>query len=191
MNPPPRRLTDGMTPDPNSPAAPGPDPESALAEWADWPHLRPINEMLAGEASRVPLPPGLVQRVYQASVTHLAGPPEIARRPARSYWVEPLIHGRLAAWGRLAMAASIGVAFLVSLRVMRFQPRASAPPVAALVLSPDEELVLFDLEAGVDRVLGLATDSPLGEIANILLTRDMTFRDLAADVAVLASDVEM
>jgi hypothetical protein len=190
MNLPPGRLTDDMSPDPTSPSGAGPDPESAFAEWADWPQLRPIDEMLAREAAGQPLPPGLTQRVYDASVTHLPGS-AVARRRSRSFWVEPLVQGRFATWGRLAMAASIAVAFMVSLQVMQFQPKAGMPTAAAVVLSPDEELVLFDLEAGVDRVLGLVSDSPLGEVENILLTRDMTFRDLTADLALLAADVEM
>lgn len=189
MNLPRRRLTDDMSPDPTSPSGAGPDPESLFADWADWPQLRPVDELLAREGARQRVPEGLAQRIYEASVTHLPVP-AVTRR-GRSFWVEPLVQGRFALWGRLAMAASIGLAFVISLRVMHFQPRAGMPAAAAVVLSPDEELVLFDLEAGVDRVLGLVSDSPLGEVEDILLTRDMTFRDLTADLALLASDVEM
>ena len=106
------------------------------------------------------------------------------QRAARSLWLEPLVGGRLAVWGRLAMAASIALAFVVALQFQRLEP-------LPLVLSADEELMLFDLDAGVERVLSLTGDSPLGDVEHLLLARDMTFRDLASDLALLAVDVEM
>ncbi len=89
------------------------------------------------------------------------------------------------------MAASIGLAFVLSLRTLQITAPVGGPPLATAMLSPDEELVLFDLDAGADQVLGLAADTPLGVVENILLTRDMTFRDLAADLALMIAEVEM
>jgi len=68
------------------------------------------------------------------------------------------------------MAASIGLAFIVASTV--------GSPTRLAALSPDVELVLLDL-AG------------LGDVDHLLITREMTFRDLAGDVAAMAVALDM
>ncbi len=134
--------------------------------------LRAIEEMLAREAARTGVPPGLARRVYQGSVGGLPVLPRQYRRRPRS-GLQPLVLGRLAVWGRLAMAASVGLAFIVASNVGRVGSR-----TRLATLSPDVELVLLDL-AG------------LGDVDHLLITREMTFRDLTGDVAAMAVDLDM
>ncbi len=151
MNTPIDRLTGAMN---------SPDSDSAL---------RAIEELLGREAARTGVPPGLARRVYQGSV---GGLPVLRRQPRQRprYEVQPLVFGRFAVWGRLAMAASIGLAFIVASNV------GSRTRLAAL--SPDAELVLLDL-AG------------LGDVDHLWITQEMTFRDLAGDVAAMAVNLDM
>ncbi len=141
------------------------NPYSDPALWA-------IEALLAREAARTAVPPDLARRVYQGSVGGLpvlSGQPK--RRPRSE--LQPLVFGRLAFWGRLAMAASIGLAFIVATNVGRVGSRTQ---LAAL--SPDMELVLLDL-AG------------LGDVDHLWITQKMTFRDLDGDVAAMAANLDM
>ncbi len=131
--------------------------------------LQAIEELLAREAARTMVPPGLARRVYQGSV---GGLPILPRQRPRS-GLQPLVLGRLAVWGRLAMAASVGLAFIVASNVGRVGSR-----TRLATLSPDVELVLLDL-AG------------LGDVDHLLITREMTFRDLAGDVAAMAVHLDL
>ncbi len=140
------------------------NPDSDHALWA-------IEALLAREAARTVVPPGLARRVYQGSVGGLPVPSRQPRRPRSG--LQPLVLGRLAFWGRLAMAASIGLAFIVASNVGRVGSR-----TRLAALSPDVELVLLDL-AG------------LGDVDHLLITREMTFRDLAGDVAAMAVNLDM
>ena len=154
MNTPIDRLTGAMN-----------NPDSDPALWA-------IEALLAREAARTGVPPGLARRVYQGSV---GGLPVLSRQPRRSprHGLEPLVFVRLAFWGRLAMAASIGLAFVVASNVGRVDSR-----TRLAAISPDVELVLLDL-AG------------LGDVDHLLITREMTFRDLDGDVAAMAVTLDM
>ncbi len=153
MNTPIDRLTGAMN---------SPDSDSAL---------RAIEELLGREAARTGVPPGLARRVYQGSV---GGLPVLPRQPRQRprYEVQPLVFGRFAVWGRLAMAASIGLAFIVASNVGRVGSR-----TRLAALSPDVELVLLDL-AG------------LGDADHLWITQEMTFRDLAGDVADIAVNLD-
>ena len=150
MNAPIDRLTGAMH---------NPDSDSAL---------RAIEGLLAREAARTVVPPGLAHRVYQGSVGGLPITSQPRRRPRSR--LQPLVLSRFAVWGRLAMAASIGLAFIVASTV--------GSPTRLAALSPDVELVLLDL-AG------------LGDVDHLLITREMTFRDLAGDVAAMAVALDM
>lgn len=154
MNTPIDRLTGAMD-----------NPDSDPALWA-------IEALLAREAARTAVPAGLARRVYQGSV---GGLPVLSRQPRRSprSGLQPLVFGRLAVWGRLAMAASIGLAFIVASNVGRV-----GSPTRLAALSPDLELVLLDL-AG------------LGDVDHLWITQKMTFRDLAGDVAAMAVNLDM
>ncbi len=121
-----------------------------------------------------PVPPGLAGRVYRASAELLPGRPG-AERGLR---LPRLSLGSL--WGRLAMAASIGLAFVLAARFMSQEPRP--------LLSPEAELVLVGYA-------GMQPDDdmggwPLSGVEHLLVTRDMTFEDLRADLAVVAADLQ-
>ncbi len=141
------------------------DPDSDSA-------LRAIEGLLAREAARTGVPPGLARRVYQGSVGGLPVLPRQHRWRPRS-GLQPLVLGRFAVWGRLALAASIGLAFIVAGNVGRVGSR-----TRLAALSPDMELVLLDL-AG------------LGDVDHLWITQEMTFRDLAGDVADMAVNLDM
>ncbi len=140
--------------------------------------LEVIDSMLSREARRQSVPEGLIERVFDASVGGLPGP-----RRARVYRLEP--PRRASLWGRLAIAASIGLAFAVATLFVRPRP----------LLSLEVELVLLgdtqDTQSEIDRLLGGYGESTLGPVEHLLLTRDLTFKDLTSELAMLAADLEM
>ncbi len=141
------------------------------------PEYREVEARLAAWAERQPVPPGLATRVFDASVGLLP-----ARRRQRSPLLQMPRLASLAAWrgvgGRLALAASITLAFLVAVRVM---PRESNR------LTPDVEMVLLEY-AGGQRGL---VDPRFTAVEHILMTRDMTFGDLTNDLDRVVADLEM
>lgn len=144
--------------------------------------LETVDAMLAGHARRQAVPPGLVERVFDASVGLLPSP----RRRAHPSWTPGPLRFPTAWWGRLALAASIGLAFVVAVRTM---PLGSPelPP-----LTHEVELALLDYAGGQEFVLTLGDLQPqLGEVDSLLMTRDMRFRDLAGDLESLAAKLEM
>ncbi len=132
------------------------------------PELRAIDSKLFEYAGRYPVPEGLSWRTYQASVG-LLPTAESAQRP-RPWRLQPMSPASI--WGRLAMAASIGLAFIVAGTIGRVGSR-----TRLAALSPDVELVLLDL-AG------------LGDADHLWITQEMTFRDLTGDVAAMAVDLK-
>lgn len=143
--------------------------------------LREVDELLGRYARREPVPAGLVERVFDASVGMLPGRP---RQPALR--LQPVITTSL--WGRLAMAASIALAFFVAGRILPMREPGS-------LLSPDVELVLLDYagagDLDVSQRFRELEEARYGAMERLLVTRDMTFRDLAGDLANLAADLEM
>lgn len=163
----------------STPAMPG-LPEPPL-QGPPVPEDPGIEALLQAYAAREPLPGGLTGRVYRASVDHLAGRrtrPGTFRLPAVPF---------MAQWGRLALAASIALAFVVALRVMRVPPDRDS-------LAPSVELAWADsVDSGEADVAALfrPEDARFGAVEQLLLTSDMTFRDLSGDLARLAHDLEM
>ena len=150
--------------------------ETPVNPLADDPGLEVL---LRAEASRLERRAGLADRIFEASVGLLPA----RQQPARSPWM--LRPSRLSLgsmWGRLAMAASIGLAFFVGLRTL--------PHTAAVrpLLSTEAELVLLEFAGASYDIFG---DSAFVEVEHLLVTRDMTFRDLTSDLAALADDLEM
>jgi hypothetical protein len=142
-----------------------------------------VDELLGRYARRQPVPAGLIDRVFDASVGML---PSRRRRRERALRLQPLVTTSL--WGRLAMAASIALAFFVAGRIMPMREPGS-------LLSPDVELALLEY-AGAEDLDVLQSfreieEPRYGAVERLILTRDMTFRDLAADLAGLVADLEM
>ncbi len=131
-----------------------------------------LEERLEEYARQQSVPADLAARVYQASVNLLPG-----RRiqPLRLVTVR-----RVGAWGRLALAASIALSFAAGLRLLG--TGAGAP------LSPDAEMALLAFASTGPEV---RTDPRITAVERLLVTRNMTYRDLEGDVANLARDLDM
>jgi hypothetical protein len=145
--------------------------------------LRHVDELLGRYARREPVPAGLIERVFDASVGLLPSP---RRRREPVLRLQPAITASL--WGRLALAASIALAFFVAGRILPVDGSGS-------LLSPDVELALLEYAGAGDLDLQLALrgleEAGYEAVEHLLVTRDMTFRDLAGDLANLAADLEM
>ena len=159
-----------------------PIPPGPVSPFLGDPALAELEATLSRYARRRHAPAGLADRVFDASVGLL---PSRRPRRARVFKLEPISLGSM--WGRLALAASIALAFLVAVRFMP-QERARSP------LSPAAELVLLESAGATPadlRELWRFEDSRYGAVESLLVTRDMTFRDLTGDLARLAEDLEM
>jgi hypothetical protein len=145
------------------------------------PELREVDELLGRYARREPVPAGLVERVFDASVGML---PSRRRQPVLR--LQPVITTSL--WGRLAMAASIALAFVVAGRILPVrEPSSLHSP--AVVLVPPEYAGAQDLD--VSQRFRDLEEEHYGAVERLLVTRDLTFRDLAGDLANLVADLEM
>lgn len=138
-----------------------------------------LADYLSDRARRLPVPPGLVDRVFNASVGLLP-----ARRRPRSPMLQLPRLASFSAWGgvggRLALAASIALAFFVAVRVT---PR----PGESNRLTPHIETVLLEYAGAQEGFI----DPRFASVEHILMTRDMTFGDLNSDLARVAADLEM
>jgi hypothetical protein len=142
------------------------------------PEFREIDARLASWARRQPVAPALADRVFEASVAMLP-----ARRRPRSPLLQLPRLASLSSWrgvgGRLALAASITLAFIVALRVM---PSGNSNP-----LTPDVEMVLLEYAGGQRGFV----DPRFAQAEHILMIRDMTFGDLTNDLARVVANLEM
>ena len=142
--------------------------------------FREVEARLSDWARRQPVPPGLADRVFDSSVGLLPARP-VRRLRAMQLQPPASLRARVSAWGsRLALAASIALAVFIGNRVL---------PTAGFdsLLTPDAEMVLLESAGGPPGLF----DPRFAEVQDILLTRDMTFGDLAGDLARVAHDLEM
>lgn len=148
------------------------------------PELGRVDDAVAQAASGAPLPAGLADRVFEASVARMPRPllRPATLRPAARRWAgtAPVRSSR---WSRLAMAASVALAFGVASWLVR----PPAPPA-----SPESRRLLVDSRTDV-LVWLLMQPAAEGdpELASLLETEDMTFEDLAGELAMLVSRLEM
>jgi hypothetical protein len=144
--------------------------------------LREVDELLGRYARQQPAPAGLIERVFDASVGMLPS----RRRGEPALRLQPLI--TTSQWGRLAMAASIALAFFVAARIMVMREPST-------LMSPDVDLTLLEYaEAGDLDVHWRFPDieeAQYGAAERLRVTCDMEFRDLAGDLANLVADLEM
>ena len=145
------------------------NPESTACDLS--PQLQAVDDMLGRQASRLQVPAGLIDRVFQASVGLLPGrvqTPQIevvARIGLRHSW-----------WSRAALAASIALTCTLSLRIVH------APTLPQLVWGIDTE---------IQPVYREVVGRTLNDMEHLLVTRDMTIEDLDVELAMLAADLEM
>ena len=90
------------------------------------PELRDLDGLLREQARRVDLPTGLCDRIYRASVAALPQRPQPEQRPRRAIRREAVTRWR----GRLAVAASLGLAFVLA-AVLVEPPTAPPAGIAA------------------------------------------------------------
>ncbi len=144
--------------------------------------LREIDDRLARAARREAVPLGLADRVLRASVEYLPSPPRPRRlQPVRAAR-EPLWS---LAWGRLALAASVVLAVGAALWLVEGPTERSNVVLVGDggvrgALPPEVERLLMEPAAGGD-----------SELASLLDTRDLTFDDLARELAMLVANLEM
>jgi hypothetical protein len=155
------------------------------------PDLERIDESLADLAKRDQAPPGLTDRIYEASVSAL---PRLRLRgraaagPQRMRFHRPV-------WGQLAMAASIGLAFVLVAWFLSMPTgapdrndliaeRTDAPVVRTVArhsvrLTPEAEWLLLETGFNGER------------ISYLVETRDITFADLRSESERLFDELEL
>lgn len=166
------------------------------------PELRRLDDALADLASVGPTPPGLTERVYAASVSEL--PARLRLVGSRRASARTVTWLSRPAWGQLAMAAGLALAFVVGAWFLAGQgpghspgvsssgtmradgTGAAAQPVVRTVamrsLSPEAELLLWESLNDGDsaRYLVLSRDASLAD-----------FEGEAREYALLFEDFEL
>lgn len=143
------------------------------------PHLQKVDMQLQREARRVQVPQSLANRVFNASVGLLLGrtrTPQIEVLATISNIGSGLSTVPTSKWGRLAMAASIGLVAMIAFDASR------SPNLPQLVAGIDKELVQTYRD-----VVG----KTISDMDYLLVTRDVTFEDLNMEFAILAADLDM
>ncbi len=170
-------------------------PHSEIPSEAHLPsELRVTDELLAQMVAREPVPAGLNERIFRASVTALPARLRLHRATRHAAPAGPRrLQFHRPVWGQLAMAASIGIAFVVAVWFLAqpgVQPGShliaehSAEPMIHAVahrsttLTPDAEWLL--LETG-----GSAYSSHLVE------TRDLTYVELQRESQRFFDELEL
>jgi hypothetical protein len=163
--------------------APGPGPADLEPLPVDFePDLQAIDALLREHAEGASVPAGLADRVFDASADGLPRPQAAPRRgpaltPARPWWMWRLAPRRQ--WrGGLAMAASLGLAFVIAaIHLSRPSRAAEAPSGLEAALAVDIEWHLEDLDREVDYLLETAMlmseDDVTGEIGGLFPELDL------------------
>ena len=87
---------------------------------------------------------------------------------------------RQTVWGRLTMAAAVGMAFVVAAIFMQVPMQAQSKTHMAGALPAEVEQILFEPTSNRD-----------GDVWYLLDTRDVTFEDLMGDLERLTEELEM
>lgn len=161
------------------------------------PDLRHVDASLAEMAAREAMPVGLADRTYEASVTALPKQRLRLRGRIQTTSVHRPLRFHRTAWGQLAMAASVALAFVIGAMFLSDQPvlqdmsgmtahhgesSTVVTPVALTrpaLLSREAEQELFGANFNGDR------------FAYIVETRDVTHSDVLRDLNRLLDDLEL
>ncbi len=160
---------DHMSPFRPQPGRPEPLPAHYEAE------LRRIDHLLAAESQRFPTPRGLADAVYDATVGFIWE----RQTPMRLLAADRRLR-RATSWGRLSMAAALGLACGVALMFVRAPVQLQSQPVLAGALSTEAELLLFEQPWNND----------LRGVDYLIETRDLTIDDLFNDIALMTRELE-
>lgn len=184
------RLHPTESPDPQDLPHP-PDYSPGLLE----PDLGHLDARLTNDAHRLDVPPGLADRVFDASVGHL--PPRRFKLVATE---KRTLRQKQQWWGRAAMAAGVMLAFGVSLQLLRESSPITSPKEIAVItptiqafiptsledeafinmyaLSPETESLLLEFSSGNGE-----------DLSHLPLTRDVTLDDLAGEFVMLIAEL--
>ncbi len=152
------------------------------------PELRRLDARLTNQARRLDVPPGLADRVFEASVGHLP-----ARRLRFTPTPRQTIRIRRQRLGRLALAAGIALAFVLSARMLQSITPTTTPEQLAIHTPPHatpNDQIPVDMQ-GSSQLVALSMNAerllyefaaPTGEdISYLAETRYTTLADLDAD----------
>lgn len=159
-----------------------PNPDSLPKEIA--PDLRAIDRRLGRLAASRRVPDGLSDRVRRASNAGLPAPASArSRRPARTVWKPRLAGSSLdwrvmaAGWGRLALAAALGFAFVVGGVLLNNAPAAPDQVPVALDIGWLNEDPLDQMDAQVAYILDTGSirsmDEVTGELESVIASFGM------------------
>ncbi len=143
------------------------------------PELRDLDALLAEQARREPVPDRLADRVFEASVGGLPRrKPLPAAGPAAVGWIQILLSSQ--AWrGRLAMAASLGLVFILAGLFMRGPGKTIDPP-------PERSIVLAAWLTEVP------SDGDDDEVAHLLDTAALSsFDELTGELDEIIAEFDM
>ena len=161
------------------------------------PELKRLDARLTRDAGHLDLPPGLADRVFEASV---------GRLPAQRYrfqTVETISTSRRLVlrrqvWARVALAASLAVAFVMSAQILMKTSSPVEPDVFAGITEPLEILIPEMSPVSDDRFVVLQRDAEqllfalaaggMDDFSYMAMTREITLDDLNDEFAAL-SDV--
>lgn len=146
------------------------------------PDLRAIDALLREHAEGAGIPAGLADRVFGASAAGLPRPQAAPRRgpalrPALPWWARRMPSRRQ--WrGGLAMAASLGLAFVIAAIHLSRPSRAVEPPSgleAALAVDIEWPLEELDRQVGylLETAILMSEDDVTGEIGGLFPELDL------------------
>jgi hypothetical protein len=143
--------------------------------------LQEIDDLVGRAAAGMHVPSGLAERIFQASVDRLIGSP-------RSLPLEPVARWRFRAAGlsRLALAASLALAFIIAAQFVQTPGRPITNVVMASDTSSDVEWLLVDRpenwsSEGSRSLIEFESDP--NAVESILETRDLSFDELSRDLS--------
>ncbi len=162
------------------------------------PDLTRVDARLMQDTDRLAVPPGLAGRVFRASVGRL--PVARHRLVATEFHTETgrRLSWRRHSWGRVAFAASVGLAGAVALKMLQTGP-VPTPDKIAVVVSPELDTPLFSQERefidplalsldSEQLLLGFMSDQP-NDLSYLTFTLDLTFEGLGSEIAAMLAEL--
>ena len=162
------------------------------------PDLTRVDARLMQDTDRLAVPPGLAGRVFRASVGRL--PAARLRLVGTEFNSETgrRLSWRRHSWGRVALAASVGLAGAVALKMLQTGP-VPTPDRMAVVVPPELDSPLFLPEREFIDPLALSTDSELlllgfvsdqpNDLSYLTVTLDLTFEGLGSEIAAMLAEL--
>ncbi|HRP62124.1 MAG TPA: hypothetical protein PK400_02400 [Phycisphaerales bacterium] len=152
-----------------------------------------IGEMLLADVDESGAFDAVADRLFAASVAHL---PKVQPRDTRwrfpRFAEAPLL--RTPIWSRLAMAACVGMAFVVGAVLMHSPQGQPGDRIAVVTPSVNDSGNVAIVQPETDTFTALSRNAEWllldSSVAYLLDTRDMTLADLARDIARVAGEID-